>query len=719
MDPDSQLLTTFNTSWGRFCFLKMPFGLNQSQYFFQFWMDTHFGDLNEGTHVIADDVKIHGHDEATHDKHLIQVLNQCRKVGLKLNADKCIFKSESIPFLGHVISREGIKSDPKKIEAVKTMTTPTSKLQLQSFLGLCNYLAIYIPSLSAVLQPLHELTKKDADFQWNSQYDPLYQHAKDHIVENCQTLCYYNPDLPVSIETDASQSGLGAVLLQEGRPISFMSKALTDTQSRYSNIECGILGVVTGVKHFHQYLFGRQFTLHTDHKPIESLVLRPLVDTSPRVQRLMLCLSQYHMNMQYKAGKYLLLSDCCSRLSNPATQEEDESLNLHVMSIESEENDSLPLLSLASVHEALMEDPASVLLGDLILNGWPDSCKNLDQELKLYWVHHFNLSITDGIIMLGEDHIVVPVALHDNFLKALHYTHQGITKTLARARNHVYWPGIAHDVLQLCHECEICAEDHTYPSISNVHHADAHRPGFKYGADVGKIDSHPHLVVIDYYSFTVFECPLPSLATSSAITAFKTIFSNTGIPMTLITDNALCFTSEEFAEFTQDWNFTHITSSPRYPKGNAHAEKAVGMVKQIYDHCEDPLFGMLILKTVPLLDIKESPDKIFFGQSLHTNLPRHGMVHSGYKDRYINKEATGMVPSTRNFVVQDHVWIKISDSLPWKKGIIVSVCDHESYDVQVDGKMYHCNTHHLTRRYPKVDENPVESDREDDTIGDP
>ena len=131
------------------------------------------------------------------------------------------------------------------------------------------------------------------------------------------------------------------------------------------------------------------------------------------------------MNVQYKAGKYLLLSDCLSRLSDPATQEEDESLNLHVMPIESEESDSLPFLSLASVREALMEDPVSVLLGDLILNGWPDSCKDLDQELKPYWVHHFNLSITDGIIMLGEDCIVVPAALHDNFLKALHYTHQG------------------------------------------------------------------------------------------------------------------------------------------------------------------------------------------------------------------------------------------------------------------------------------------------------
>ena len=157
---------------------------------------------------------------------------------------------------------------------------------------------------------------------------------------------------------------------------------------------------------------------------------------------------------------------------------------------------TLPFITLSNVCEALMEDPISVLLGNLILNGWLDSCKDLDQELKPYWIHHFNLSIVDGIILLGEDHIVVPIALHEQFLEALHYTHQGITKTLARARNHAYWPGIAHDILQLCHECEICAEDHAYPSLSNVNHADAHRPAFKYGADIGKIEGHPILLLL-------------------------------------------------------------------------------------------------------------------------------------------------------------------------------------------------------------------------------
>ena len=119
--------------------------------------------------------------------------------------------------------------------------------------------------------------------------------------------------------------------------------------------------------------------------------------------------------------------------------------------------------------------------------------------------------------------------------------------------------------------------------------------------------------------------------------------------------------------------------------------------------------------------MKESPDKIFFGRSLHTNLPKPSMVHTEYKDRYINQDQNtqGNKPSTHSFVVNDTVWIKLNEDLPWKKGVIAKVHDHQSYMVQVDGRMYQQNTHHLMRRYPQVDEGEnVESDREDDPIGD-
>ena len=125
------------------------------------------------------------------------------------------------------------------------------------------------------------------------------------------------------------------------------------------------------------------------------------------------------------------------------------------------------------------------------------------------------------------------------------------------------------------------------------------------------------------------------------------------------------------------------------------------MVKQIYFRCEDPLFGMLVLKIVPLLDVKEMPDKIFFGRTLNTNLLKPTPIHQSYEERYINQDARSGLASTRNFKENDP-WVKISEYFPWKPGIIVRVYPNQSFDVQVDDKVYRHNTHHLSRRYPMM-----------------
>ena len=136
----SQLLTTFETPWGRYCFLKLLFGLCESQYFFQFYMDLNFKAINKGTHIISDDILIVGSDSnssttGSHDHRLIQVLNKCLEIGLKSNPDKCIFKSTQVLFYGHLVTSDGLKADPKKINAITKMPAPQNKMQLQSFVG--------------------------------------------------------------------------------------------------------------------------------------------------------------------------------------------------------------------------------------------------------------------------------------------------------------------------------------------------------------------------------------------------------------------------------------------------------------------------------------------------------------------------------------------------------------------------------------------------------
>ena len=160
----SQLLTAFDIPLGRYCFLKLPFGLCELQYFFQFYMDFNFKAINKGIHIIANDILIVGNADpssaGSHDQRLIQVLNKCHEISLKLNPDKCIFKKQQVLFYGHLVTSDSLKPDPNEINAIANMPAPQNKTQLQSFIGLCNYLTCYIPHLTDVLSSLRALTVK-------------------------------------------------------------------------------------------------------------------------------------------------------------------------------------------------------------------------------------------------------------------------------------------------------------------------------------------------------------------------------------------------------------------------------------------------------------------------------------------------------------------------------------------------------------------------------
>ena len=176
-------------------------------------MDLNFKAINDGTHVIADDVLIVGDSSkagtGNHDLRLIQVLNKCHEIGLKLNADKCIFKSTQVLFFRHLITSMGLKPDPKKIKAIVQMPVPQNKAQLQSFIGLCNYLTCYVPHLTNVLLPLRALTVKTSEFQWEKLHSDAHAKAKQAIANSCM-LQYFNSKYPIVIQVDASSIRVGA-----------------------------------------------------------------------------------------------------------------------------------------------------------------------------------------------------------------------------------------------------------------------------------------------------------------------------------------------------------------------------------------------------------------------------------------------------------------------------------------------------------------------------
>ena len=233
------------------------------------------------------------------------------------------------------------------------MAAPRDKTQLTSFLGMCQYLSPYIPRLSDVMST------------WNATYDKAFRQAKLHVA-NAVTLKYFDPQAPITIECDAS--GVGGVLLQGGQPITFVSQALTDTQKRYSNIEHELLALVIVIKHLHHYVFGRQFMVNTNHAPLVNLFEKCLNDTSPHLQRLLLRLSQYEMNVQYVTSKCVLVGNCLSHLIDHTSAKEDESLNLQIANLGVE-----PVrIDWQNIRRSTMNDPTLVRLAKVIQLRWPE-----------------------------------------------------------------------------------------------------------------------------------------------------------------------------------------------------------------------------------------------------------------------------------------------------------------------------------------------------------
>ena len=201
------------------------------------------------------------------------------KYDLVFNSQKTHVKAQAINFFGCFYNANGVHPDPGKVNAVHALPAPTNVTELQEFLGLVTYQSPFIPGLSTLTGPLWELLKKDTDFIWNCTYDTAFEQIKEAIISDT-TLRYFDPSLPMTIQVNASQVGLGAALLQNGKPIAFASKAITKTEHWYTNIEREMLAAVFGVERLHTYIYGQSFMIESDHKLLESISRKNLADHS-------------------------------------------------------------------------------------------------------------------------------------------------------------------------------------------------------------------------------------------------------------------------------------------------------------------------------------------------------------------------------------------------------------------------------------------------------
>ena len=729
LDDESSKLTTFATPWGRFRWLRMPFGIAPAPEEFQRRLNEALEGL-DGVRTIADDIIVFGvgdtDEEAVvdHDHKLVALLERCRQRHIKLNKDKMKFKLPQLSYVGHVISAEGLKPDPAKVEAIQNMPPPADKQGLRRIMGMVNYLQKFAPRLSEITTPIRTLLKDDAEFVWEeSVHGECFKRVKA-VIASAPVLKYFDPSVEAVLQCDASQHGLGACLMQNGQPVAYASRSLTETECNYVQMEKELLAIVFGVEKFESYLYGRKFKVETDHKPLESILKKSLLSAPKRLQRMMLRLQNFDFEVEYKKGTLLHLADTLSRAYLPHGQvkcsKEDVFLTLDVRSPVEQEIESVNALSfesispqgLARVQQATETDGEMVLLKTVIQTGWPDTKEEVPLCVQGYFHFRDELSVQDGLVLKGE-RLVVPKSMREEIKQKLHQSHLGIQGCLRRGREVVYWPGMNKDIEDFISTCSVCktyqTDQQKEPMIS---HEIPSRPWEKVGCDLFDFDDKYYLVCVDYYSDYFEVDRIFGKKGKEVISRIKSQFARHGIPDQLISDNGPPFSSREFQEFALTYEFEHLTSSPRYPQSNGKVENAVKMAKNIMKKARlagtDPNLSLLDYRNTPTEGLGSSPAQRLFGRRTKTLVPTssrllvpesvHGVPHklrerkakqAYYYDRTA-KELDRLKPG-------DLVRVKLRpDSREWTKAAIDKEVDIRSYQVRTeDGRIYRRNRRHL------------------------
>jgi len=274
LDDASRELCTINTFISIFQYTRMPFGIASAPSIFQRAMDDLFRDLS-WVKCYLDDILIAGRNMEEHWQRVLEVLSRLQRAGARLQLEKCLFAVPELPYLGFVVSAEGLKTSPAKVKAIVDTKRPHDDTSLRAYLGLINYYGKFIPKLSAVAAPLNKLLRKGERWNWTPEQEKSWIELKS-LLSSAQVLCAYNPSFPLLLACDASPFGVAAVLSHQfpdgsERPIAYASKSLSAAEKNYSQLDKEALGIVFGVKRFHNYIYGQNFTLITDHKPLLSI----------------------------------------------------------------------------------------------------------------------------------------------------------------------------------------------------------------------------------------------------------------------------------------------------------------------------------------------------------------------------------------------------------------------------------------------------------------
>lgn len=671
VDPQDRKKTAFTTPLGLYEFQRMPFGLCNAPATFQRLMQRCLGSMvNDTLLIYLDDIIIFSPDFQSHLQHLEQVFDKLWRHGLKLQPHKCSLFQPKVNYLGHVVSKEGVATDPEKTIAVQRWKPPTTVREVRSFLGLAGYYRRFIPGFSRVAAPLHALTtgtatQKDRPVQWTEGCQVAFDKLKRALVSP-PVLAYADFSRPFHLYTDASLDGLGAVLsqVQEGRErvIAYASRSLLPTErndKNYSSFKLELLALKWAVtEKFKDYLWGVKFTAFTDNNPLVHLKTATLGAVE---QRWAAQLANFDFDVKYRPGVTNKNADVLSRFP-----QEEETKACPVMAEGAEEAEA-PESEWAERQQedpALQEVRAWLQRGRLPTTEDRSAARPAAKRLLRDWSR---LRLEEGVLQrkVREQHtgdvlwqIVLPPAWTHKVWKQYHQNmgHMGAARTEAALRRGFFWPNLGPEVREWSAGCPQCVQRKNLPVVkAPLVPIECSYPleiiAMDYLSLGRKGDYYQHILVMtDLFSRHSWAVPTrDQTAVTTAKALWRTVIQTWGCPEKILSDRGATFESTVVAELCQLYGCTKLRTTPYHPQGNGACER----------------FNQTVLSLLRLLEEDDHPrwpDKLpallqAYNNSEHscTGLTPHFVLH-GRHARLPVEMATG-APHTRTRYDMDG-WVR-------------------------------------------------------------
>ena len=628
LDEESRDLTAFQCHLGIFRYKRLIFGLSSAAEIYQREIELALNGLPCVN--ISDDIIIGGKSKIQLKFRQNLVLERLRERNLTINIKKSKFMKKSVLYMGHTLSAHGISPDKLRVAAINGLAAPENVKELQSFLGMVTYCSKFLPNFSTVTEPLRRLLKKDMPWVWAEPQNQAFEELK-RLLLSSETLAFFDPDAYTEIITDASPVGLGAVILQKQKdghmhPVDYASRSLKSAETRYSQIERECLGIYFAVNRFRNYLYGMDFTVKTDHKPLVNL-FKPTSKPPPRIENWILRLMSYKFKVVYHSGKENG-ADYLSR-SNP--------LHVHDKSYGNEDyihailNAQLPKsVPKETIQEETKKDTVLQQIIEFLHNGTFD---RTNECLKPYYANRFNFSLVDDLLIYNN-RIVIPASLQNQMIVLAHEGHQGMTKTISHLRQTVWWPKMKECVekfVESCHDCQVVSS--TLPNPTPLKMTEIPPESWlMVGCDLcGPFPSGESLLVcVDYHSRYPETEIVRSVKTSVIVDRLRKMFCRYGAPETLVTDNGPQFISAEFKELMTEFNIQHRRVTPYHPIANGEVERFNRSLKKCIQTAISEGINwrvalqtfLLNYRTTPHSTTGVPPSELFLVEKLEINYPK-------------------------------------------------------------------------------------------------